>query len=248
MDLNSTIELVVPSEIVRRVDRRTMITMLWSSCLYTLDDIGTMFGITRERVRQIIEAIEKKTGEIPRSHWLSIREAAVNLEIPYYLLLNYTRRGLIISHQKGKGKMYVINIEEISRFRESFSRRRCRHCGGKIPLTRGLRVTCSPICSQQRNPSYRDIKKVEEGKIPSWAKRLYTEVKRGILSDDEFVGISQAAKYCGYSRNTIYRLIYKGLLSHAYLPCSSTRRRQPIMKVVQRQIEILKSTHPHSRK
>ena len=120
----------------------------------TLQEIGDELGVTRERVRQIINRIERHHGTVVLGD--RIRTASVvarELEVPFYAMRDWLDRGLVEHERTGAWSRLTSAGElEAAKLAEIFRLRKCIQCGGEFAFDgeRAAQKLCSPKCKAIR--------------------------------------------------------------------------------------------------
>lgn len=237
------ITMVFPLAALRNLDRTDAIMFLWSGGGLTLDSIGYLFGLTRERIRQIIASREKRFGFTTRLSWLSIEEAHKRSKKPRKDILAAIQDGKLKATQDPVTHKTLIFSEDFQVFLNNNPPKVCPVCSQIITQRRKY---CSRKCFERS--AYRR----QKGLIPApptdpllRLPQLSAETAKGVLPNDQFVTITEAAKLVGVTFPAVARLIDLGSFSVVQaIGTQKNRNRNLIVRMVPvRQVLAYKADH-----
>ena len=182
-----------------------------SKDLRTLDEMGTVFGITRERVRQIRMRIICDHGEAvlaPGEEFLTVPEAVKQIGANPSIVRRACCQANIPVRKRGKGNRILIDAHDIEKLKEAiFEERVCIIC--KTPFTAyRARPACactSPACRKERakqRMKYMRQKPADQRAkdISPWHRELMERLAEHTIPENEaWLGSALAIKRSGVS-------------------------------------------------
>lgn len=173
----------------------------------TLQEIGQVLGVTRERVRQLRNAIEAKEGLI-NSERLTMPRIAALLNVGVHRIYVLRRQGVMPLVKRGQNSFLLLrrDLKKVKRLLERFSRRRCLNCGCEFEAQHLSNLTCSPECrkqwKQRRLQSLRSP--ADGGLVLGWLKRLWELLRdRPLAAQEEWLRHKEAVRRSGLSTNQL---------------------------------------------
>ena len=167
-------------------DFKRVVKLLQSGA--NLAEIGEVFGVSRERARQIREKIRKRYGDQivqPRKQpYVTLREAARELNTdpgPLQKLLQ--KNGMLTKNPRG---IWVVQRSDLKRKKVTqhphiTQEQVCKYCGKKFRLKHRAQKVCSAECSEARRKDSRlrcFESEPSEDNLAGWHKELWLRLQR----------------------------------------------------------------------
>jgi hypothetical protein len=208
--------ILLPREMVSVLDyqsRQELIKILWQSGLYALEEIGEIFGFTRQRVWQILNSFKTERQKLPQVKWLNTKEASRASKTNEHTLIAMIRSGKInavrLRHFWQISPTFLRECQELLMVTCPVCYRRFRPQGLK-------KVFCSIECCKLSNKN-RQKKAFNtpytKKTCPEWAKPLFRLAKEKPKPKD-LISAKEAAKIAQVTSSIIYTLVWRGLLNN----------------------------------
>lgn len=215
-----------------------------------LAEIGEVFGVSRERARQIREKIRKRYGDQivqPRKQpYVTLREAARELNTdsgPLQKLLQ--ENGMLTKNSRG---IWVVQRSDLKRKAVTqhphvTQEQICKYCGKKFRMKHRAQRVCSAECSEARRKDSR-LRCFEaepsENNLAGWHKELWLQLQRHRPPrQEEWLTLTRASARCGLTSIQVNWLRLRKVLN--CVP-SETQfwRNQPVQLYRASQIELVR--------
>jgi DNA-binding CsgD family transcriptional regulator len=187
-------------------DFKRVVKLLQSGA--NLAEIGEVFGVSRERARQIREKIRKRYGDEivqPRKQpYVTLREAARELNTepgPLQKLLQ--KNGLLTKSPRG---IWVVQRSDLKRKQVTqhphvTQEQVCKYCGKKFRLKHRAQKVCSAQCREARRMDSRlrcFQSEPSEDNLAGWHKELWVRLQRHRPpAQEEWLTLTRASARCG---------------------------------------------------
>lgn len=190
----------------------------------TLEQIGDHFGLTKERIRQLLERFGRVTTKPPH---ITINGLAHLLKASRHCIKPLVRDDDWIIRGNSRIKPTAIP-RIISEFRES-RRIPCKQCG-KIFVTDGYSVTCSDQCHEKRRLTAHKrpytLHNPKQRFRCAWIRDLYQLNLPESQTATEWITIAQAIHQTGLAQPDIRYITNKGLIRSQPHPTRTWRYTQ----------------------
>lgn len=182
----------------------------------TLAEIGRKLGVTRERARQLHDALEADRGPVP-CEWLTIPRAAALLGASKSTLNQLRLQGALPVKRGAQG--FLLSQRDLKKVRHLLKKRRsrkCVNCGRKFESDIIHKLLCSLACRRQW--SWRLQKKrlrtpASKGVVRGWPRRLWELLRdRPLPANEEWLSRREAARRSGLNISQLFWLRRRGIM------------------------------------
>lgn len=227
----------------------------------TLEEIGKILSITRERARQIIEKIRRIHGDEvfavdEKERPLSTKQVAELLNLPIYSVVILFKDGIIPFYCRGKNSARRVRKADAEAAKSNPVVQRmqkretvCIVCRKTFVLeqTGWAKKICSLACKKSRDKalsSLRISKPPDESNLRTWKKVLWTKLQsRDLPKNETWISLAEARRRTGLSHMQLIWLRTRKIVKTRPHATRSWRQIKPVSTFASSEMEIVREVY-----